>query len=265
MAPQTHAGLRDDLSQLGLRAGHTVMVHASFRKVGWTVGGAVTVVEALLDVLGDGGTLVMPAETPQFSDPADGDDPRVQAGWHETIRAHLPLFDPRTAPSTMGAIAEAFRTYPGTLRSHHPLVSVCARGPAAASLLAEHNLEFAEGAHTPFEQLYLQNAWTLLLGVGFNRCTSLHYAEFLSPHRRTTTSRVRVSKDGTPTWVEHRDMAADRGRLFPAAGASFESTGQVRQGAVGEATGRFFSTQALVDHAKVFLTKSLAPSTDPSR
>ncbi|MEL6189605.1 MAG: AAC(3) family N-acetyltransferase, partial [Myxococcota bacterium] len=134
MAPHTRKALGEDLTALGVSAGDILMVHASFREVGWTVGGAVEVVRALLDALGDEGTLVMPAETPQYADPDDWDDPRVQPDWHEAIREHLPGFDPATSPSTMGAIAEAFRTYPGTQRSYHPLVSVCARGPAAETL-----------------------------------------------------------------------------------------------------------------------------------
>lgn len=105
------------------------MVHSSLGKVGWTVGGPVTVIRALLDVLGTAGTLVMPAESPGVSDPSTWNDDRVKVEWHDTIRTHLPVFDPLTTPTTLGAIPEAFRTFPGTLRSNHPLVSVCANGP----------------------------------------------------------------------------------------------------------------------------------------
>ena len=77
-------------------------------------GGPATVIAALLDVLGPDGTLVMPAESPQLADTANQD-----------------VFDPRTTPTTMGAIPEAFRSYPETQRSNHPLVSVCANGMRA--------------------------------------------------------------------------------------------------------------------------------------
>ena len=126
--PNTLDSLRLELSGLGLAAGMTVMVHSSLGQIGWTVGGPVTVIRALLEVLGAEGTLVMPAESPNVSDPETWDDARVKPEWHEAIRAHLPVFDPRTTPTTMGAIPEAFRTFPGTLRSNHPKVSVCANG-----------------------------------------------------------------------------------------------------------------------------------------
>jgi hypothetical protein len=122
--PNTFESLRREFSDLGLHPGMTVMVHSSLGKVGWTVGGPVTFIRAVLDVLGKAGTLVMPAESPGVSDPSTWNDDRVKAEWHDTIRAHLPVFDPLTTPTTMGAIPEAFRTFPGTLRSNHPVVSI---------------------------------------------------------------------------------------------------------------------------------------------
>jgi aminoglycoside 3-N-acetyltransferase len=163
----TLGSLVTDLSALGLRRQETVMVHSSLGAVGYTVGGPVVVVRALLQLLTPHGTLVMAAESPSISDPAHWNDSRIKPEWHDVIREHLPVFDPGTTPTTMGAIPEAFRTYPGTRRSDHPL-----------------------------------------LGVGFGRCTSLHYAESLVPRRRTTLSRFPLVQDGRRVWVEKPDMAA---------------------------------------------------------
>ena len=76
----TPPSLVDDLVELGVRPGAVVMVHSSLREIGWTIGGPVTVIRALLEVLGSEGTLVMPAESPQMSDPADWNDDRAQTG-----------------------------------------------------------------------------------------------------------------------------------------------------------------------------------------
>ena len=140
--PNTLDSLRHELRRLGLSAGMTVMTHSSLGQVGWTVGGPVTVIRALLDVIGTTGTLVMPAESPQVSDPSTWNDDRVKPEWYDTIRKHLPVFDSQTTPTTLGVIPEAFRTFPGTLRSNHPLVSVCANGPLAEQITAGHALEF---------------------------------------------------------------------------------------------------------------------------
>lgn len=255
--PNTRDSLVQDFAALGVRPGMTVMVHSSLGKVGWTVGGPVTVIRALLQVLEPDGTLVMPAESPQVSDPAGWSDKNVEPEWHDTIRRHLPVFDPLTTPTAMGAIPEAFRTFPGTLRSNHPLVSVCANGPRASDITCEHSLEFCEGRGTPFEKLYALDAWTLLLGVGFNRCTSLHYAESLVPARRTTISRFPVIENNERVWVQKPDMASDNGELFPGVGKEFLATGAVTTGAVGRADTALFSTRRLVDFARNYFQQVL--------
>lgn len=255
--PNTIDSLSHDLSGLGIQLGSTVMVHSSLGKIGWTVGGPVSVVRALLDVLGSEGTLVMPAESPNLLDPSDWNDPRVKAEWHEAIRATLPVFDPLTTPTTMGAIAEAFRTYPRTQRSNHPIVSVCANGPLAGEITHEHSLEFCEGRGTPFEKLYNLDAQTLLLGVGFNRCTSLHYAESLVPQRRTTTHSYPMNVNGERVWVENIDMANDDGVHFPIVGDQFAECAPIRSGTVGEANSMLFSTRDLVDFAKIYFEREL--------
>lgn len=157
----------------------------------------------------------------------------------------------------MGAIPEAFRSYAGTRRSSHPLVSVCANGPRAEEIIAQHALEFCEGRGTPFEKLYELDAWTLLLGVGFNRCTSLHYAESLVPNRRTMISSFPVIENGVRTWVEKLSMGTDNGTHFPIVGQRFVDRGHVRSGKVGHADTLLFSTRALVDFAEGYFREVL--------
>lgn len=236
----TVSSLAADLAALGVRPNITVMVHCPLKQVGWTEGGPLAVIGALLDAIGPHGTLVMPAESPQMAD-----------------RESPAIFDPLTTPTTMGAVAEAFRVYPGTRRSHHPLVSVSANGPRAEAITSEHSLEFCEGRGTPFEKLYDYVAWTLLLGVGFNRCSSLHYAESLVPARRTAVSRFVMIENGEPAWVEKPDMAADNGVHFPVVGERFIDRGDVRVGQAGQATALLCSTRALVDFAQEYFAEVL--------
>jgi len=258
--PNPRQSLVEDFIKIGLKPGMTLMVHCSLSKVGWTVGGAETVIRALIDVLQASGTLVMPAESPQISDPSDWNDDRVNPQWHEIIREHLPVFDPLTTPTTMGAVAEAFRNYPGTIRSNHPLVSVCANGQYAQEITDHHCLPFCEGQGSPFEKLYTLDSWTLLLGVGFNRCTSLHYAESLVPTRRTTVSRFPIIQDGQRIWMEQPDMAADNGQHFPVVEGQFRETGLVFSHKVGQADVMLFQTRSLVDFAEHYFKQNLKPA-----
>lgn len=137
--PRTRESLADDLGALGLEAGQTVLVHSSLRSLGWVCGGASAVVLAVLDVLGPGGTLVVPTHTSENSDPEQWSRPPVPESWWPIIRDHMPGFDPGVTPSWhMGAIAEQVRTWPTAQRSAHPQTSFAAVGARADVVVEGH-------------------------------------------------------------------------------------------------------------------------------
>ena len=247
--PRTEAGLQQDLASIGVTPGMTLLVHSSLSSIGWVVGGAPAVVRAFLHVLGDRGTLVMPASTPHCADPATWSSPRVPEPWLAEVREHLPIFDPRTTPTSRGAICEAFRTWPDTLRSDHPVESICARGVGASTITGEHPLAFSEGPGGPFEKLYDLDCRVLLLGVGFNRCTALHFAESLLDRRRVKTLRFPMLENGQRVWKEVPNVGDDNDTHFPTIGHEFTSGGGVRQGTIGDARSMLFPMRGLVDFA----------------
>ena len=247
--PKTETSLRRDLVGIGVTREMTLLVHSSLSSIGWVVGGAATVVRALLRVLGERGTLVMSAATPHCTDPATWASPRVPNAWLAEVREHLPVFDPRTTPTARGAICETFRTWPDTLRSNHPVESVCARGVAASTIAGEHPLAFSEGRGGPFEKLYDLDCGVLLLGVGFNRCTALHFAESLVDERRVKTLRFPVLDNGRRVWTEVQNVADDNDTHFPVIGHKYLTTEGVRQGKIGDARSMLIPMRGLVDFA----------------
>src|SRR5687768_13783978 len=72
---RTRQSLAADLRRLGLRPGTVVIVHSSLSSLGWVCGGSVPVVQALMDVLTEAGTLVMPTHSGEYSDPAQWQSP----------------------------------------------------------------------------------------------------------------------------------------------------------------------------------------------
>jgi aminoglycoside 3-N-acetyltransferase len=257
-APITVQSLTRDLEALGLRSGDVVLVHSSLSSLGWVCGGAVAVVEALLAVLEPGGTLVVPTQTGDHTDPADWQHPPVPASWWETIRSTMPAYRPELTPSrAMGTIAELVRTWPGALRSNHPHVSFAALGPAAAEITADHDLPNGLGDGSPLGRLYRADAQVLLLGVGYDRCTSLHLAEHRSGVRKGVRQSGPVLVDGRRQWASWDDIDLDE-TDFPAMGAALDRTGSVHLGQVGNAVARLLRQRVAVDFATQWLTEQAA-------
>ena len=51
------------LREVGLEKGDAVMVYTSLKRMGYVCGGAQTVIEALMEVVGENGTIMMPTQS----------------------------------------------------------------------------------------------------------------------------------------------------------------------------------------------------------
>jgi aminoglycoside 3-N-acetyltransferase len=245
----TRARIGDDLRRLGLGGGDIVLVHSSLRSLGWVCGGAVAVVQALLDVVGPAGTLVVPTHTGENSDPEHWINPPVPESWWEVIREHMPAFDPAVSRSYgVGVIPEVVRTWPGAVRSNHPHTSFAALGPAAAELMADHRLDSQLGEGSPLAALERAGGTVLLLGVGFDRCTTFHLAEYRVPGLPMGEFAAAIQTPRGRRWSNYTDVKIDSDD-FAALGAAYEETGTVRRGRVGAADSRLFPVRAAVEFA----------------
>ncbi|GIP39353.1 AAC(3) family N-acetyltransferase [Paenibacillus sp. J31TS4] len=255
----TVSSLTEDLARLGVRPGMALIVHSSMKALGcWVAGGPAAVVLALEQALGEEGTLVMPAQTADLSEPSNWSQPPVPEAWWETIRREMPPFDPSFTPSTgMGAIAETFRKQEGTLRSSHPQTSFTARGPLAAALLEGHALTSGLGEQSPLARLYERDGWVLLLGVGYDSNTSLHLAEYRAvyPGRTFMKKGAPIQVNGRREWTEFEDLDFETDD-FAALGEGFErDTGNVRRGKVAGAEARLMPMRQLVDYAVCWMER----------
>jgi aminoglycoside 3-N-acetyltransferase len=252
----TRERLVGDLRALGVRSGQTLIVHASLRQIGWVESGATAVVAALREVLGPDGTLVTGAGTPEnsltsrtFHYNIKGFNSAKVSGFVE----QMPAFDPRTMPTSAGAVAEALRTTPGAVRSDHPQSSFAAVGRDAAELMAGHKQDCHLGEDSPLAKLYQRNASILLLGVGYQSCTAFHLAEYRyaeKPPMRWYSCLV--MEEGKPIWLRYQDVVLDDGE-FENIGKSLEDKIPVAVGAVGEAQSRLLPVPLAVDFARDWL------------
>jgi len=163
MGRQVHKeDIKAGLRKLGLKKGDSVGVHSSLRSFGHVEGGADAVIDALLEIVGKGGNVMMSTHSANLGkDQRTPEEIAMGVSWLLKI---LP-YDPEKTPVTTGIIPETFRKRKGVIRGSHPSHSVAASGPKAK--------ELSEGWHRLLEM----DGYVLLIGLDLDRCTAMHLAE----------------------------------------------------------------------------------------
>jgi len=250
--PVTVKSMTSDLRALGVEGGQTVLVHASLSALGWVCGGAPAVVNALQQVVGEDGTVVMPTHSPGNRDPSDMEHPPVPESWYDTIREQMPPYRPAVTPTQgMGAVAECFRSYPAVQRSDHPQHSFAAWGADAGFVTEDHAYEYSFGKESPLARVYDLDGDVLFLGTSHSTNTSLHLAEYRADlNLGTMTSASAVLVNGEREWVRWKDIDFDD-EDFPDCGRAFEREypEAVETGTVGVGDAKLISQPQLVDFA----------------
>ena len=198
------------MRQVGLTRGDVVEAHSSLSSLGWVEGGAATVVDALMNVVGEEGTLLMSAY------PVSKLLSLTEKEKARGILARVQIFgEAYDGPTGMGEIADEFRRRPGTVLGTG-IHRVCAWG---------HNAEL----HSRGYEYSLEiDGWVLLLGVGIGCCSSMHQAEkvgipseitefFRLPDdiRRDYPEDIYISYGSTPddAWGKVQNEAERRGLI----------------------------------------------------
>ncbi|MDC1450354.1 AAC(3) family N-acetyltransferase [Candidatus Thioglobus sp.] len=184
MLPNSRITTKNNLKELFYKLGlsHTsdVMVHSSMSTLGYVVNGAIDVIDALIEVVGNG-TILMPAHTGQLSHPENWSNPEIPKKYLEVIKKNMNIFDKALTPvRARGIIASTFLNYPEVKRSCHPLNSVSALGKNSFYYTSTHDFDEPEGVDSPIGKLYSNNGKVLLLGVGLDSCTAIHLAEYIA-------------------------------------------------------------------------------------
>jgi len=228
----TQQDIINGLKELGLKTGDVAFVHSSLSSFGYVEGGAETVVKAFLDVLGEEGTLSVPIFRNYFWDGLDQ------------------VWDRDNSPSLMGRISETVRTWEGNRRSYHAPHPIAAIGPFAEDITERHNLtDFS--LDSPFSRLLELNAWIIMMGVDYNRCTMIHLLEERTDisYRRWIDLTGTVIYNGVPHVMTYPFLARYSGfnNDFNPLGKRMEDYGLVKIVTIGNSTVRFFRSKDLYD------------------
>lgn len=255
--PITKMRLVADLRKAGIMPADIVLVHSSMRSIGWTVGGAVTVIAALKETVTEEGTLVMPTQSTDNGEPSQWQHPAVPEEWWDIIREEMPPYDPDITPTRqMGVIAETFRKYPGVYRSPHPQASFAAWGRMAKYVVERHPIDDVFGERSPLGRLYELGGKILLIGIGLDANTALHHAESRAriPNIPREHSGAAVIENGKRIWKTWEQIEYDDDD-FPQIAAEFEEKTTRGLVYIGQAESHLFPMRELIDFGVEWIRK----------
>ncbi len=232
------------LRELGLDRGMDVLVHSSLSSFGYVEGGADAVIDALLETVGDEGTVLVPTLT----------------GSEALSPANPPFFDPDETPCWTGLVPETFRRRPEAVRSLHPTHSVAAIGPKAREYTVGHEFCITPCApDSPYGRLVDAGGYILFLGVTLACNTTFHYVEEVvgvTYHMQPEWVPARVVKEGRVQTIHiliHRyGFARDFERMEPI----FRERGIQRDGKIGRAHVRLLDARRMAQVACLALRQN---------
>lgn len=156
----SYQGLISDLKSIGIEKGDDILIHMSYKSMGYVEGGFDTFFEALKASVGDRGTLLFPTLSYRF------------------VTADNPVFDVNTTASNVGAFSNYFMKRNNVVRSLNPTHSVAAYGLRQEEYTKKHYLDNEPvGENSPFAILPRFGGKVLMLGCGIKCNTSMHGVE----------------------------------------------------------------------------------------
>jgi aminoglycoside 3-N-acetyltransferase len=154
--------IRSALKAVGIVEGDIIILHSDISRIGLVQGckkreeNLAVYYSALCKSVGKEGTIAALACTESF--------------------ARKRTFDYDNSPSEQGVLSEYIRTRAESLRSLHPLLSVCAVGKRASDICG-NNSRSAFGWDSPFERLHRYKAKAVCIGVDLLAMTFVHHVE----------------------------------------------------------------------------------------
>lgn len=254
----TKLDILNALKKIGVENGQNIIVHTSMKSFGFVCGGPQIIIEALIESVGEEGTIMMPTQTWKNLDPSYGVHWEEPKEWWDIIRSNWPAYDKDITPTnSMGAVAEMFRRWPGAMRSNHPVRSFSAWGKNANHLVNNHNLSDIFGETSPVAKLYDLDGYVLLLGTSYDKNTSIHLADeranYSSKHMEKNSCAIQ--NNGKREWITYSTLYVD-GEDFIDIGDEFEKNYEVKKIKIGNADVRFMKQSDIVDFAVKWIEKN---------
>ena len=166
------------LQELGIRKGMTILVQGDLRRLGYLIGEEQMLIDALMEMVGYEGTIVMPSFTPHLCDPANKKERVARFHWEDVRKNALAFHRKKSLPKTNDTLLQQFLHNEGVLRSYHPIYSFEAWGKYAKLICDKHPLHFGLNEDSPLGKLEELNAYVVMLGSEMEESISFSLAYY---------------------------------------------------------------------------------------
>ena len=166
MLKLTRNDICNGLFKLGVREGMDLEVHSSLSSLGYVEGGALSVISALKEAVGQQGSIFMPALRLSKDLPLNAFD-RANG-----LLRKIKVLSDKEPHSAMGIVADTFRLMPDTK---------VGTGTFAAAAWGKH----AQKVNSMFQYLIEHNGKAVMIGVDIYSLTAMHQVENYLPAQIT--------------------------------------------------------------------------------
>jgi len=157
------------LKQAGISKGELLLVHSGLSHFGYIKGGADTIIDAFLEVIGENGTLLLPTFTRPFV---------YFDGCCIKGNRYRPHDKDNESLVCVGKIPQIFLKRHGVIRSKNATHSVAGIGPLASKCLSEHKeADPPVCRRSPFGKLLDYNGKMVWFGADLASTTFFHFLE----------------------------------------------------------------------------------------
>lgn len=246
------------LKRVGVKEGMTLLVHSSLKNFHHLIDGAEMFVEALIEAVGYEGTIVMPLQNSQNTEPSRWGYPPIDFSLIKKVRENRKAFDPKTSDIVrMGKLVEAFRRHEDVYFTNHPSCSFIAYGKYAKYICASQPNDFSLAEGSPLHRLYDIKSYSLLINVDYDNSTIIHLAESLTGVRPIQIDTATVKEDGQEKVTKLLEYALDSDDGFIEIGKALEEKNQVRILKKDDITLKLYRNDSIVNEGINYFKKYL--------
>lgn len=242
----TKERLISDLNAIGLKQGDHISVALALSKVGRVIGGPEAFIDAVIDVIGSEGTMMVNTYTRFFH------ISQIKAANDYTS------FDPESTSCWTGFVSETLRKRPYAIRSRHPTNSVAAIGRKARYLTEGHG-PYAR-SYLPYSRLAEIGGKSLFIGLEDSLVAMRHEAQHMAGLLDIVPLEMCINyidEDGKTRLFRGSDVYACT-KTLPRLVPLIRDRGILKEGRIGNAPSILVSTKDALDLMAKLLRKDPA-------